>query len=121
MYIKYIHTSAVLTELHLTGGGMLLVYAPCLYVIVDCPVMIACPSMYVVIHLLSVCSCICLRTRNCFLNILVAVYFRFCPGRGGVLLLSSCRGGGSYIGLVRPKPHPLRVCQGDHKTKLWFM
>ena len=33
----------------------------------------------------------------------------------------SIRGGGSYIGLVRPKPHPLRVCQGDHKTKLWFM
>ena len=25
------------------------------------------------------------------------------------------RGGGSYIRLVRPKPHPLRVCQGDHK------
>ena len=69
---------------------MFLVYAPCLYVLVDYPAMIVCPSMYVVIHLLPVCSCICLRTRNCFLNILVAVCFHFCPGRGGVLLLSSC-------------------------------
>ena len=76
---------------------MLLVYAPCLYVIVDCPVMIVCPSMYVVIHLLSMCSCIRLRIRNCFLNILVAVCFRFCPGRGGVLLLSSCRCSGGVL------------------------
>ena len=76
---------------------MLLVDAPCLYVIVDGPVMIVCPSMYVVIHLLPVCSCIRLLTRNCFLNILVTVCFHFCPGRGGALLLSSCHCSGGVL------------------------
>ena len=79
---------------------MLLVDALCLYVIVDCPVMIVCPSMYVVIHLLPVCSCICLHAHKCFLNVLVAILcFRFCPGRGGALLLSSCRSSGEVLKL----------------------